>query len=224
MTEIQPLGQERTAQTALCAFNEICTKFKEISRSVKPGQLPIYGGPWALQKDLVMHPLRTYAALFRHGFRSEVSIGVLVSSFPTEAMIGFLNRYSEPELRAAKALSEIQLRRMKSLLTDNPVLKISGLTAVIYALAKISNELITIRGSVWEQFKSVLASPPAQGAIEFLFYILISVFVGLLFQFLYQTIPEIKRAQILDDMLLVALEEKHLEQTRSAGNLPTHET
>jgi hypothetical protein len=209
MTEANFSQQASASRGAVSAFSEVCEKFQEISKSGQSGYLPIYGGQWAILKFIARHPIHAYASLFREAIRAQSSLGILVSSFPLETMIAFLTRFTEAELKTLKTLSEMQLRRMKSLVTDNPVLKVSVPLGSAYALLKVSNELVKGHDSQLDFLKSMFETPAVQSLTGSLLFGFIIGLAALGFQYVFLTVPTIARAQILDDMLQIALEEKH---------------
>jgi hypothetical protein len=205
------LSQQPGAKSAVSAFYEVCQKFQEISKSGQSGYVPVYGGQWGLFKYLLRRPIHAYASLFRELIRSQSSLGILVSSFPLETMNAFLTRFTETELKALKTLSEIQLRRLKSLITDNPLLKISIPVGSAYALLKVSDELVKVQGSQMDSLRAMFESSLVQSFIGSLLFGFIVGIALLCVQYIFLTVPTIARAQILDDLLQIALEEKRLE-------------
>jgi hypothetical protein len=202
------LSHQPGAKSAVSAFYEVCQKFGEISKGGQAGYVPVYGGQWGLFKYLLRHPVQAYADIFRELIRSQSSLGILVSSFPVETMNAFLARFTESELKALKTLSEIQLRRLKSLITDNPLLKISVPIGSAYALLKVSDELVKVHGSQLDSLRSTFELPVVQSLIGSLLFGFIVGIAALCAQYVFLTVPTIARAQILDDMLQIALEEK----------------
>ena len=208
MTETQLSVQSRAARNAVGAFLEVCEKFAEVSKNRQSGYLPVYGGQWNLLKYFARHPIRFYTETFRTAISAQSSLGILVSSFPVQTMTDFLARFSEPELKAIKTLSEIQLRRLKSLITDNPLLKFSVPVGSAYALLRFSTDVIKKPGFEMEMLKSIFELSVVQSLTGSLLVGFIGGLVLLCLQYLFLTIPAIGRAQILDDLLQIALEEK----------------
>ena len=63
-------------------------------------------------------------------------MGTLTPFFPLEAMVASLSSYSEPQLKAIKNLSEVNLRRAKSMITENPAFKVGIPIGSAYALLR----------------------------------------------------------------------------------------
>jgi hypothetical protein len=207
-----------TPQGAIGAFREVCDQFLELSRSGQSNSVPIWGGTWSHAKYLLRHPIRGHVRMLRDGHRAQSGVGALAPFFPLQSMVDYLSRYSEPQLKAIKSLSEVNLRRVKSMITDNPMFKAAVPIGSAYALLQASNKLVTARDSSLDLVREIMASPITQAFMGSLFVVLMFILVLFAAQYIFFVIPTIARAQLLDDVLLVALEEKRF--TSSSASSP----
>ena len=197
-----------SSDTALEAFRKVCAEFQELSRSDQSDSVPIWGGTWSYLKYMLRHPIKGNGRIMRDGFRALSRMGTLAPFFPLEVMAASLSRYSEPQLKAIKSLSEVHLRRVKSMITDNPVFKVGLPIGSAYALLEVSNKLVTVPGSSLDFVREIIASPITQAGMGYLFAAFIIMFVTFAAQYFFLIGPMIARASLLDDVLLVAIEEK----------------
>lgn len=168
---------------------------------------------WTQTKYMFRHPVKSYVSTVRQGIRAQSGLGTLAPFFPLEAMADFLSKYSESQLMAIKSLSEINLRRVKSMITENPAFKVGVPIGSAYALLQVSNRLVTVHGSSLDFYRQLMASTVVQKGMGYLLAGFIFMFVMFAVQYLFTIGPTIARAQLLDDILLVALEEKRFAKT-----------
>jgi len=206
------------SKSAFRAFLEVCRKFQELAASDESGFVPAWGGPVSLLKALVRRPFHVYYTLIREGYRSQTAVGVLVPYFPVEAMIAYLSRFTESELKSIKTLSEIELRRLKNTVTDNPILKVSVPIGSAYALLEASNKLANVHDPDLDSLRAMFERPDVQSFIASLLFIFIGGLAIVAFQYAFFILPTIGRAQILDDLLQIALEEKRFGATPTADD------
>jgi hypothetical protein len=136
-------------------------------------------------------------------------------------MVDFLSKYSESQLIAIKSLSEVNLRRLKSMIKENPIFKLGVPIGSAYAVLQVSNKLSAVHGSTLQVYRQLMALPAAQSFMGYLLLSFIFIFVIFAIQYFLRTGPTIARAQLLDDILLVALEEKRFTKT-IPSNLSDH--
>jgi len=156
------------------------------------------------------HPIRTYSGIFK-AIRAQTSLGIFLPNFPLEAMLEFLKQFTDTELKGLKALSETQLRRMKSQITGNPLLKLSVPVGSAYALLEVSDKLVTIRGSQLDFLKTIIRSDAVQTLMGSLLTGFIIGLLGLAVMYFLVILPSIARAQLLDDLLQIALDGRTFE-------------
>jgi hypothetical protein len=182
--------------------------------------VPVWGGTWSFFKYMLRHPFRGYVRTVRDGFRAQARVGTLTPFFPLEAMVESLDHYSEPQLRAIKRLSEVQVRRAKAMITDNPAVKLGVPLGSAYGLLEAGNRLFTAPGPAVDEVRALLTSPATQ---EFMSYLLggflIAVFIFAI-QYLFLVGPMIGRAELLDDVLLVALEGRRFAESPAGQTSP----
>ena len=94
------------------------------------------------------------------------------------------------------------------MVTDNPALKVGLPIGSAYAVLEVSNKLVTVPGSSLDFVRDIIASPTAQVFMGYLLAGFILMLVIFALQYMFMIGPTIARAQLLDDILLVALEEK----------------
>jgi len=215
VSNLESPHESTASKSAVRSFLDVCRKFQTLSKEGLTGSAPIWGGNLGMFKYLLRHPFRLYGTLFR-GFRAQSSIGDLTPLFPLEAMTAFLSQFTESELKSLKTLSEIQLRRLKSAVTDNPVFRISVPVGAAYAALELSDKLVTVRGSELDLLKLIFQNPQMQTIIGSLLFGFIVGIVFVAASYLFVNLPAIARAQILDDLLQIALEEKRFGSTPAA--------
>lgn len=196
-------------QSAIEAFRQVCSEFLDLSNSEQGGSVLFWSGYWHTVTYLLRHPIKGYFDWFR-GLRTPSRLGSLAPSFPLDAMVASLCRYSEPQLKAIKSLSEVELRRVKSIVTDHPALKFAGGFGSLYALLEVSNKLVTASGSPLDFVRAIIASSNAQLFMGAILAGFIGSLVVFAVQYLFSTQKLIARAHLLDDVLLVAIEQKRL--------------
>jgi hypothetical protein len=134
---------------------------------------------------MLKHPIKGYISIVREGFRAQASIGTLAYRFPLELMAAFLSQFSKSQLKAIEALSEIYLRRVKSMVTDNPAFKVGLPIGSAYAVLEVSNKLVTVPGSSLDLVRKIIASPTTQVFMGYLLEGFIFTFVAFALQYLF---------------------------------------
>jgi hypothetical protein len=167
------------------AFGAVCDKFSELSRSDQGRSVPLRGGTGSAIRCMLKHPIKGYISIVREGFRAQASIGTLAYRFPLELMAAFLSQFSKSQLKAIEALSEIYLRRVKSMVTDNPAFKVGLPIGSAYAVLEVSNKLVTVPGSSLDLVRKIIASPTTQVFMGYLFEGFIFTFVAFALQYLF---------------------------------------
>jgi hypothetical protein len=206
----QSFSEAPKPHTAVKAFEMVCEEF---SRLIKEGDgisAPMWGGTWSIALSLFRHP-KKYMGTLRESARAQARVGTLFPFFPIQKMCSYLRQYSGDELKAIKSLSELHARRSKSMLTENLAFKVGLPIGSAYALLEIGNKLVTRRGSSLDMVHDILSLPFVQAAIGYLLFGFLLMFIMMAFQFLVTIGPTIVRAQLLDDVLAVALIEKQFE-------------
>jgi hypothetical protein len=110
------------------------------------------------------------------------------------------------------------------MITDNILLKVGGLFGSAYALFEVSNNLVKVHGSELDLVRGLVASPTIQMIMGYLFAMFIAIFVSFAIQYIFLIGPTIVRAQMLDDILLMALEEKRFADRTCGATSPAQKT
>src|SRR5439155_20437761 len=158
--------------SCLRAFQDICAQFTMLSRLDAQGRAPpIWGGTFRSTFFFLRHPIRGYASMVGQGLSAATATGLSVPFFPVEQMLSYLSRFSQPELKALKQVSEVNLSRKKAMITDNPYFKLGVPLGSAYALLGISDKLVPKRGasSYLDSVRDLLAAPLTQSIIGWLF-------------------------------------------------------
>ena len=171
------------------AFREVCDKFLELSRTPPDGSVPLWSGTWTQARYVFRHPVKSYMRTVREGFRTQSGLGTLAPFFPLEAMADFLSKYSESQLTAIKSLSEINLRRVKSMITENGAFKAGVPIGSAYALLQVSNKLVTVHGSSLDLYRQLITSSAIQKCIGYLLAGFIFLFIMFAVQYLFTIGP-----------------------------------
>jgi hypothetical protein len=203
MSDTQP---ERRP-TATGAFQEVSERFMKLYRHDRGG---LRLGVLAILKHTFKHPIRTYATLLHKDYLTHSNNVLLAPFFPLTIMLEFLGHLSESELKSVKALSEVNLRRAKAVFTESPVFKVTLPLGAAYASLEVSTTLVATSGPSLDLLRTALNSPFVQRLTG---SFLAGVILGLILislEYVFLTVPIIARAQLLDDILLIALEEKRL--------------
>src|SRR5262249_35201310 len=210
MTSEDTAQEPPDTERPLLVFRNACSKFRDLARSTEAKRnLPYGGSLYGSAKEqltyIFRHPFRAYADLWKIAVSYPSSLNALDYRFPVEEMLLYLKQYSVAELRSLKALTALNLRTHKDRLTDNPVFKASIPIGALYALLKV--------GSEWAP-KSKLATEVAEHLnvvlnteiVSALFFGMIIGLTVAAVQILFLIAPGIARAQLLDDLVLIALE------------------
>lgn len=208
---------EPTAHSAVgAAFREVCDHFRKLCRS--DNTIPVWGGNWVLFKYQLRHPVR-WARQFRPGWGAQLNAGELVPFFPVDAMTCYLQTFSETQLKSLKVLCEIRIRRIKSGFADNIYFKFSVYAGSAYALLEASDKLVKVSGTQIEFLNKFLALPFVQQFIGSLLVAFIVLIVVLAAKYVIYLAPDVRRAQVLDDLIQIALEEKRFSAPSASDNL-----
>jgi hypothetical protein len=198
------------AVDSMVAFRRICKKFEELACSTKDEAIPVYGGIKCLIKYWIHYPIRSHIRIVKNEFNSQFNVNAIDVFFPVDSMLNYLGRFQEHELKSLKKISEINLREKKDQLTDNFIFKITVPIGSAYALLKVSDKLIqNDEHTSLFMLKEVLKSGFMQGLLDTMLVTVIIAFIILAFQYIFVFSPSVARAQLLDDMIMIAIQEKN---------------
>jgi hypothetical protein len=205
------------AESAIEEYRKVCAEFLELARSPKGGVLPIRGGQWNLMKYMLRHPIKVQVSSLE-SLRAMTRMGTLTLYLPLEPMVASLIRYSEPQLRAIKGISEIQLRRAQFMITSDPFFKLVLASGPIYAFFQFVRSFVPGYSAYPEFLKNLFESSKVQEFIvqQVILPSLIA-FLVIVVYYIFFFAPMIFRVQLVDDILQIAIEEKRFASS-SASN------
>jgi len=186
-----------TAPDILQVFGDLCNRFSRLTKSGDGSAVPVYGGIGTLLAFLLRRPIHNYLKVIRTGFRSQASVNAVGAFFPVTEMVRYLGGFSNVELLSLKAVSELNIRTQKDAITNNPFFKIGSLVVSRYAVVK------------------ALASGSMQSFLASLLFVFVITFVILAIQYVFVFLPRLQRAQLLDDMIQISLENKRLQNVQA---------
>ena len=186
-----------TAPDILQVFRELCDRFSRLTKSDDGSAVPIYGGIGTFLAFLLRRPIHNYVKVMRTGFRSQASVNAVGAFFPVAEMVRYLGGFSNAELRSLKTVSELNIRIQKDALKNNPLFNFGGLVVSGYALVK------------------ALVSGSMQSFLANLFVVFVITFVIVAIQYVFVFLPRLQRAQLLDDMIQISLENKRLQTVQA---------
>jgi hypothetical protein len=209
-SENTPLKSE--SERAIVTFRDACIRFRELTRPTESRRGSFYGGSlYGSAKDqlkfVFRHPLQAYADFFKIAVTYPSNLNALDIRFPIDEMLLYLEQYSVEELQGLKTLTALNFRTHKDRLTDNPIFKISIPLGALYGLIKVGSEWgpqSKFSATVAEYLKIALDT-------EFVSALFLGVLAGLsivVIQIMFLIGPGIARAQLLDDLVSIALEAK----------------
>jgi len=204
MTE-QPNNTHRHFD-ALFAFREVCLEF---DRQIITKSLEGMISPLALYKNMFFHPIQAIRDIST--LQSRVSkTNIIDGVYPVDQVLEYLRRYNNNELVVIKKLTEINLAKRKTLVKENPILILTTICGIIYTATKIGTS--QLEGSEYFEWLFTLLK------LDFITTISDVVFIGLLigiwivpFEYIFYFLPNLHKAQNLDDILSIAVENSKLE-------------
>lgn len=199
------------SKEALEIFRDTCQEFDEIIRQGLP-DMPRSG--WKFTKLLwfsFRHPFKNLSGLsgIVKFYRKTLKINQLDATYPIEPMLSFLQGFDSKQLNALKKLTEVNLRKHKENLTDNPMFKIIVLVGAIYSILK-GGSFIFEKSHVYSLISQIAQVKIVQLASN---SILIGLIIGLIIvviQFVISSAPNLMKARLLDDIIMIELQNRTL--------------
>lgn len=208
----QDNSKSRDTLDAMEQFRSVCIKFREIANSTesKDGSLyggSLYGSPAKQFRFLLRHPFKAYADFFRIAVTFPSNVNAIDGRFPTDAMLQYLEEFSSNELQRLKGITALNLRTHKDRLIGNPIFKVSIPIGALYFLIKLGSEWgpeTKLSTTLSDYLKLILDS-------EFTAALFFGLVLGLgimVLQIAFLIGPALARAQLLHDLVSLALEAK----------------
>jgi len=209
-------------ERALAAFRETCERFVEIaqvSARSSPVRGALYGAKRGFFAYFVRHPLRATHDLGHTVVAYPRALNAVDQRFPLDDLLAYLERYSAQELQGLKALTALNLRTHRERLVDNPVFKLSIPVGALFVVLQLGRE--------WSQSRvgATLAGYAGTTAAGWAFMTVVGGLLLTILQGVFVIVPGILRAQLLDDLVLIAIEDRKVRASRlsspdSAANGP----
>lgn len=198
-------------ERALAAFRETCERFVEIAQASarsSPVRGALYGARSGFFAYFVRHPLRATRDLGHAVVAYPTALNAVDQRFPVDDLLAYLERYGAHELQGLKALTALNLRTHRERLVDNPVFKLSIPVGALFVVLQLGRE--------WSQSRlgATLAGFAGTTAASWVFMTVVGGLLLTILQGVFVIVPGILRAQLLDDLVLIAIEDRRVRASR----------